>query len=388
MGPNNQLPDCITGDDSGNVFVTGWTEGNIDTETGTVGYIFLTKFSSDGDTLWNRQFGPSGEISVNAIAADKDGNCFLVGQTSGAINETNPAGGNDAYIVKYDPNGIMLWEQLLGTNMDENATAITVDANSNCYITGSTGGTLIGAPVRGSRCPFVAKYNTEGELLWVDQLRQVTAQEGYAILIHPDGTIYTSGKPGYIAQHDPNGVLIDYTPITVSDYCGANFDDHANLYACGWTANITGFMEKYSPSGERLWRRNFREAGWTAPKYVVMCTDDSNDVLTGGCQQGPDGPNDCQAFFRRFDPDGNQTMRYDFPGSGSTCGFRVGVDSMGSCLQTGGKNASDAMVIKLGYPDNTPDTDVSETQIDNSNPGAIINPGNGKCTCRCLQNGR
>ena len=222
-------------------------------------------------------------------------------------------------------------------------------------------------------------------MIWVDQIRQSGAQLAYAISVHPDGTIYTSGKPGYIAHHDPNGVMIDYTQITVSDYWGANFDEQANLYACGWTANITGYMEKYSPSGERLWRRQFREAGWTAPKYVVMCTDDSGDVLTGGCQQGPDGPNDCQAFFRRFDPDGNQTMRYDFPGSGSTCGFRVGVDNAGSCLLTGGKNSSDAIAIKLGYPDNNPEQNVSEAQIDNTNMGAIINLNSEKCPCSCLQ---
>jgi hypothetical protein len=79
-------------------------------------------------------------------------------------------------------------------------------------------------------------------------------------------------------------------------------------------------------------------------------------------------------------------MRYDYPGSGSTCGFRVGVDNAGSCLLTGGKNASDALVIKLGYPDNNnPEQNVSEAQMDNTNLGDIISQNSKKCPCSCLQ---
>jgi hypothetical protein len=274
---------------------------------------------------------------------------------------------------------------LLGTIMDENAISIAVDANCNCYITGSTSGTLDSDTfIRGSRRPFVAKYNTDGELLWLDQLRQGSAQEGHAISVQADGTIYTAGKPGYIARHDPNGVLIDIKISSMSDYCGANFDGQGNLYACGWTADITGYMEKYNQTGQRLWRRQFREAGWTAPKYVVMCTDGSGDVLTGGCQQGPRGGNDCQAFIRKFDVDGNQTMRYDHPASVSTCGYRVGVDNAGSCLLTGGKNARDAFAIKLGYPDNISEQNILEIDSADITEKEKTDKKNTQCPCSCL----
>ncbi len=377
--PRRDRGECVTGDNTGNVFIAGTTEGNLNTETETTGYIFLSKISIDADILWTRQFGPTEGIDVSAIAIDQDGNCYLAGQTNGPINETNPAGADDAFIVKYDPNGIMLWEQLLGTTMNESALAMVIDANSNCYITGSTSGTLDSdTPVRSGRCPFIAKYNTDGQLLWLDQLRQGGAQEGHAISVYSDGTIYTTGKPGYIARHDPNGVLIDSFMISISDYLNVTFDDQANLYACGFDSNITAFVEKYDPSGNRLWRRQFRETGWTAPKYIVMCKDGSGDVLTGGCQQGPRGPNDCQAFARRFDVDGNQTLRYDHPGV-TTCGQRVGIGNAGSFLLTGNKNARDAFVVKLGFPDDALVPNTLEAEIDTINQGIIIE----QCPCPC-----
>jgi hypothetical protein len=375
-----EAAECVTGDEMGNVFVTGWTEGNMDTETNTTGNIFLAKLNSQGDVLWKRQFGPSRGMAVSAIATDKKGNCYLVGATNGAIEGINPAGADDAYIIKYGPEGTLLWVKLLGTTSDDNANAIAVDEDGNCYITGSTSGNLDSDPsTQRGVCAFTAKYDTDGTLIWVEQLRLNYMYEGKTISIQPDGTIHTAGRSGFMATYDPNGILVNSNRTSMSDYYGATFDHLSNLYTSGWTSSITAYVEKYNPSGSRLWRRQFRETGWTAPKYVVMCTDGSGDMLTGGCQQGPAGGNDCQTFLRRFNPDGTQTFRYDYMG-GNSCGHRVGVDNAGACLLVGGRSGGNsAHIIKLSYPPYATAPIVLEAEAGDITQGTIIDC-NESCT--------
>jgi hypothetical protein len=336
----------------GNVFVSGWTDGTIDTETGTSGYIFLAKFDVQGNVLWKKQFGPPRDIEVTAIRTDMEGSCYLVGETSLAFGGQQTFGRTDAFVVKFDAYGDLVWVHILGTSRDDRAEALAIDEQGFCYVTGSTRGILNPGSDSNLLGPFIAKYDTDGTLLWAKKLSLSRAQIGKAISIQPNGNIYTAGTSGYIAQFDPNGVLIDSSVMSLG-YCtnSMTFDSQGNLYACGanqasgWTAHV----QKHDFSGARLWRRTFRDVAWVGAKYIVICTDGSGDVLMGGCQAAGAG---CQAFCRRFDSNGNQTLRYGHPGD--ICGNQVGVDGIGSCLLTGYTNYTNpsggTLVAKLGIP--------------------------------------
>lgn len=351
-GVSNEGGRSITGDAMGNVFVAGWANGNLDNETGTTGAVFLIKLDIEGNILWKRQFGPSRDIEVRAIKTDLEGNCYIVGYTSEPFGDQQTFGREDAFLVKFDGFGELVWVQILGTSQNERAEALAIDEEGFCYITGTTSGVLETDPEsrRGPGC-FIAKYNPEGILLWAKKPYIAGAQTGKTISILPDGNIYTAGIPGYMAQFDPNCVLIDSCSVSLG-YCdNMTFDEQGNLYSCGsnqadnWTAHV----QKHDPNGILLWHRAFRDTGWAGAKYVVMCTDGSGDVLLGGCQEATYG---CQAFCRRFDSQGRQTFRYDHPGN--ICGNQVGIDGLGSCLLTGYINPSGGILaLKIGIQDYT-----------------------------------
>ena len=56
----------------------------------------------------------------------------------------NPAGddveSDDAWLAKYDSNGDQLWLQQLGIKDDDEANGVAVDSAGNIYITGYTDG--------------------------------------------------------------------------------------------------------------------------------------------------------------------------------------------------------------------------------------------------------
>jgi len=123
---------AIVVDDSNNVYVTGRSaETNYDYAT--------IKYDTAGNELWVRRYnGPAGNYpdEASAIALDRSGNVYVTGYSQGPIYY------QDYATVKYDANGNELWVRRYdGTgNYVDLATAIAVDGSNNIYVTGSSGG--------------------------------------------------------------------------------------------------------------------------------------------------------------------------------------------------------------------------------------------------------
>ena len=85
-----------------NFYVTGKTAGALDGNPHAGGEdIFLTKFDSSGNKLWSRQWGTSGNEVGNGIATDSTsgttGNLFIVGTTNGNLNGRTNSGSSDIF---------------------------------------------------------------------------------------------------------------------------------------------------------------------------------------------------------------------------------------------------------------------------------------------------
>ncbi len=136
----------ITADIAGNVYVTG-----LFTSSATFGATTLTcnggsdvlvvKYNPSGDVLWAKSAGGSVSDYATTITADIAGNAYAGGYfssstiTFGTTTLTNN-GGQDAFIVKYNPSGNVLWAKSAGGSGDEGVGGITADAAGNVYTTG------------------------------------------------------------------------------------------------------------------------------------------------------------------------------------------------------------------------------------------------------------
>ena len=99
----NDVTRGIATDSSGNAYVTGFTKGDLDgdldgTNAGESD-LFVVNYDSAGDRKWTQQLGTSRDDEAMGIATDSSGNVYVTGLTDGALDGTR-AGQLDLFVMK------------------------------------------------------------------------------------------------------------------------------------------------------------------------------------------------------------------------------------------------------------------------------------------------
>jgi len=156
-GNGDDSPAAITVDASGNVFVTGNQFGaGSDYDYATI------KYSNAGVPLWtNRYNGPANSTDVvNVLVVDTNGNVFVTGYAkfSGIFS--------DYATIKYSGAGIPLWTNRYNgpSNYTDQATAVTVAASGNVFVTGYSRSSLSGTYQYATLA-----YSSAGLPLWTNR---------------------------------------------------------------------------------------------------------------------------------------------------------------------------------------------------------------------------
>ena len=170
-------------DDSGNVYVTGYSQ-IIDPYQTNNDYATV-KYNSSGQEQWVSRYGSQGHANDNAyaIAVDNSGNVYITGQGVGLTSF-------DYNTIKYSSSGIQQWiAHYDGTGHAEDiAKAITVDDSGNVYVTG--------ASYSSSSVDYATvKYNSSGNELWVNRYNGPGNGNDYSVAIVTDinNNIYVTG---------------------------------------------------------------------------------------------------------------------------------------------------------------------------------------------------
>lgn len=128
--------------DGGYVLVgqTASKDGDVGTNHGSSD-VWVVRLDEDGDIKWNRSFGGTGYDRGNAIRQTPDGDFILIGDTtsssSGDVADTNH-GNWDAWVVKLDPDGNLLWQSTLGGTSYEQGNSILPTADGGFITAGQT----------------------------------------------------------------------------------------------------------------------------------------------------------------------------------------------------------------------------------------------------------
>lgn len=184
--------DRLVVDPAGNPIITGLTWNKFAGQYRGSTDIFVAKLNpADGSMLWARQFGTASADNVNGVATDGSGNVFLVGDTSGAL--AGPfRGRTDAWVRKFGPDGRPLWRRQMGTDQYDVAGAVAADGNGDVFVVGTTYGISSGS---GFSDAWVAKYDgDDGRPLW--RRRLATADEADGAATDAAGNLIVSGSTG------------------------------------------------------------------------------------------------------------------------------------------------------------------------------------------------
>jgi len=254
---------ALTADVSG-IYVAG-IAGGILPGSSSGGDAFVRKYAYDAkpNVLWTEQFTSIEEDVAWALTAGADG-IYVGGWTLGMLDGFSNAGGADAFVRKYDANGVEMWGQQFGTDGDDYANALTVGSDG-IYVAGVTHGALKGFSNPGGADAFVQKYafNYTGIVapLWTRQFGTATDDGVFALTAGPDGIYVAGSTNGTLVSGQTGGAFLAKIPIPIapatplitwSNPPGMIFGSALGSGQLNATANVLGAFSYSPPAGTVL----------------------------------------------------------------------------------------------------------------------------------------
>jgi hypothetical protein len=220
---------------------------------------------------WFTQFGTNSEDGANDVVfVDGVDGFFVVGSTNGDLGGPS-AGGKDAYLARFDRDGVQLWLHQFGTPAEEYGIALATDGVGGLFVAGDTEGDL-GGPGAGLDDAFVARFDADGNQIWMRQFGSSKVE--FVSDIVSDGV---------------GGVLV--LGITTGDLAGPS----------GWAGQFNVFLARYDIEGNQTWVRQFGSA--SDDRAFALMSDGVGGVVIGGWTFGDlGGPSagGSDAFLARF----------------------------------------------------------------------------------------
>ncbi|MCK4344242.1 MAG: SBBP repeat-containing protein, partial [Bacteroidales bacterium] len=322
---NNDVPENIIVDESGNIYITGSFSDGADFG-GTVlnAYnqedAFLAKYNPDGTLAWAKNIGQGqNRQKGNGLAIDNSGNIYMVGFFQDSIDfgnnwvlyDTAAAGLTDNFIAKFNDSGVLLDTiQIFGTDDGTRLNAISIANDGEILISGFFLGQLtiktqtLTAQGAGEDIVFI-KMDATNNLDWIRQAGSTGNDRGYHAQSDIAGNIYLIGYITGTANVDSTGTgIFDAQSITSnggSDIFLAKYNTAGTLQ---WKTNLGSTGEDIG-YGLNIFENLLHFTGYFSDTVIfkvdTIISADSTDV-----------------FFGVVDMDGNPIAAKSIQGSGGT----------------------------------------------------------------------
>ena len=327
----------------------------------------LVKYDNNGNIVWKRNFGGSGDdyftsaitVSDGIIASGySDGTSFGNGDWTGV----NGKGGYDAILVKYDNSGNVVWKKNFGGSGNDMFLSVTATSDGFIAVGQSDSfgnGDWNGIEGKGGSDAILVKYDNNGNVVWEKNFGGNDNDDYRSATVVSDGIIAVgcsygdsfgngdwagvTGKGGgdaILVKYDNNGNVVwktnfggngtdDYRSITtVSDGVIAVGVSRDQSFGNGDWTGIAGhsinygfdaIMVKYDNSGNVAWKTNFGGSSEDSFSYVTAVSDGiivtgQSIIMGDGDWTGIVGHGSYDAIMVKYDYNGNVLEKTNFGG--------------------------------------------------------------------------
>jgi arginine repressor len=292
----------------GGYIIAGYTGSDLN--GGSYFDVYLVKTDSNGNMLWSRTFGGTNNEFGLSVQQTSDGGYIIVGSSGQFVSP-----GGDVYVIKTDSNGYMLWSKTLGGTNHDAAYSVQQTSDGGYIIAGWTltsGWSGLNA--------YLVKTDPNGDMLWSKTFVgtsqaaansvQQTSDGGYIIAGYTYSTSGTDEGDAYLVKTDKNGDM-----LWSKTFGGAGWDSaravlqtpDAGYIIVGYTSSfgVPGgdvYLVKTDSNGNMLWSkisgivRNYPFSG------DIQQTSDGGYIIAGSTSSET---NWQDAYLIKTDSNGN-----------------------------------------------------------------------------------
>ncbi len=304
---------------------------------------FLAKFNSSGVRQWGTYFGGIWDEIAYGCKVDNSGDVYITGYSSSptttdvatpGAHQTTLGGNSDAFLAKFNTSGVLQWSTYYGGTESDVGFVCTTDASGNVYIAGASGSSLNIASVGshqsnfggGTSDAFLVKFSSAGIRQWATYYGGAGNESGYGCAVDGSGNVYMSG----LSTVDVGTVIA--TAGSHQSSSGGSYD---------------GFLVKFNSSGVRQWGTYY---GGSGDEYAYGCAVDGSgniyftgftgssngtSVATAGSHQSSLSPVSFDAYLVKFNGSGVRQWATYYGGSGYEIGLTCMTDPASDVYFTG-----------------------------------------------------
>ncbi|MFN4080918.1 MAG: SBBP repeat-containing protein, partial [Saprospiraceae bacterium] len=368
--------------------------------------VLVAKFSADGVRIWSSYLGGTGSDFGQGVALDAQGNVYVTGYThsptgiaTAGAHQPIYGGGIDAFIAKFNPNGLLIWSTYFGGGEEDRNNHIAVRNDRLCVVgwtRSQTGIATAGAfqtMWAGNFDATLALFDLDGQRIWSTYLGSDGWDVGLSIALTPNDemvfcgwtssvnniasagghqTAYGGGSAdAFLAKFDLNGNRLWAT------YYGGSNDDYGDIVGvnpagdiffggpCSSPDNMStpgafqptigggfdAFLAKFTPNGTRVWGTYYGGGGNDngyglafrgADIYFSGFTSSANNIATPDAHQSVLGGG-IDAYLVKFDQSGLRQWATYYGGSADDYGYQIGVDAQQNVYMVGAAHSNNGI---------------------------------------------
>lgn len=358
-GTSNDTGKKITVNSNGEIIVTGIFQGTLSSGTNSItsnGFydIFIAKYTKSGDLIWIKKAGGNSFDLCTGIATDNLNNIYITGLIDGTAyfgtTSVTSNGAADFFVAKYDTNGNLIWVKSAGGSSDDAGIGnFKIDNSGNIYISGYFQGTALFDSFtlnsQGGYDTFLAKYRSDGSVEWVKRGGGTDWDISNGTSIDTNGNVYITGT-----------------------FKGTAFFDGFSLISSGFD-DI--FIVKYNSTGSVLWAKKAGGTDFDISREIIV--DNLNNIYITGSFNGTanfSGTNIISTqindiYIAKYDTNGSLQWVKKVGGNGDDISYGITSNNFGEIFIIGRFNGT-AIFSPITVTTSTTTTFIAKCDSDGS----------------------